>query len=247
MCHQAIQPSPPDESQASGDALAAPAQRGTEPDPPEEVGDQNQHCDVSQETQNESVGQDPMVQPEEMESFEQGGGEKQDPPAEPQGQGLCFSSTGDFVGFASPTSSCSSGDFNCSQVLLGNPSLSDMPTQSEERSKEPQLPSSPDAVNEKMFEGHSDNFEVKLKTAVYPGVPQNDMGEHKGCVSTPDSGNSFDSPKLTNKSNDMSGLGSCNENSEPLKHSVDSQSCNENGVYLHSDLEPPPAETDCPH
>lgn len=132
MCHQAIQPSPPGESQASGDASAAPAHRATGPDPPEEVGDQNQHCDVSQETRSEGVGQDPMVQPEEMESFEQGDGEKQDRPAEPQGQGLCFSSTGDFVKFASPMSSCSSVDFNCSQVLLGNPSLPDMPTQSEE-------------------------------------------------------------------------------------------------------------------
>lgn len=70
--------------------------------------------------------------------------------------------------------------------------------------------------------------------------------KHKG-VRTPDSGNSFDSPKLTNKSNDMSGLGSSNENSEPLRRSVDSQSCNENVVYLRSDLEPPPAEMDCPH
>lgn len=129
MCHQAIRPCPPSENQASGDAPAAPAQRGSGPDPPEEVGDQNQHCDVSQETRSENVGQDPMVQPEEMESFEQGDGEKQDQPAEPQGQGLCFSSTGDSTG---PTSSCSSGDFNCSQVLLGNPSLPDMPTQSEE-------------------------------------------------------------------------------------------------------------------
>lgn len=247
MCHQAIRRSPPGENQASGDASAAPAQTGTGSDPPEEVGDQNQHCDVSQETQSENVGQDPMVQPEEMESVEQGDGEKQDQSDEPQGQNLCFSSTGDFVRFASPTSSCSSGDFNCSQVLLGNPSLPDMPTQSEECSKEPPLPSSPDAVNGQMFEGPSDNFEVKLNAAVYPGVPQDDVGEHKGFVRTPDSGNSFDSPKLSNKSNDMSGLGSCNENSEPLKHSVDSQSCDENGVHLHSDLEPPPAETDCPH
>lgn len=231
MCHQAIQPSPPGKSQASGDAPAAPAQRDTGPDPPEEVGDQNQHCDVPQETQSESVGQDPMVQPEEMECFEQGDGEKQDQPPEPQEgvKGPSFSSTGDFVGFASPTSSCSSGDFNCSQVLLGNPSIPDMPTQGEECSKEPPLPSSPDAVNGKMFEGHSDNFEVKSKAAVYPGVPQNDVGEHKGCVRTPDPGNSLDSPKLTNRSNDMSGLRSFHENSEPLKHRV------------------PPAETDCPH
>lgn len=67
-----------------------------------------------------------------------------------------------------------------------------------------------------MFEGHSDNFEVKLKAAVYPGVLQNDVGEHKDCVRTPDSGNS--SPKLSHKSNDMSGLRSCDENSEPVKH-----------------------------
>lgn len=97
MCHQAIRPSPPGISQASGVAPAAPAQRDTGPDPPEEVGDQNQHCDVSQETQSESVRQDPMVQPEEKGRFEQGDGEKQDQPTEPQEgvMALSFSSTGD--------------------------------------------------------------------------------------------------------------------------------------------------------
>uniref|UniRef100_A0A671X055 RING finger protein 145 n=1 Tax=Sparus aurata TaxID=8175 RepID=A0A671X055_SPAAU len=70
MCHQTVRPTPPGQSQASGDAPEAPAQRDAGPDPAAQEGDQNQNNDTSQETQSESEA----VTPDPSEQQDQTGG-----------------------------------------------------------------------------------------------------------------------------------------------------------------------------
>lgn len=248
MCHQTVRPTPPGQSQASGDAPAAPSQRDTGPDPPAQEGDQNQDNEVSQETRSEAVTPDPTEQQEETESFGRGDCGTQDQPAEPHGevQGLRFSSSGDFVGFGSPESSCSSGAIFSSHVLLGKTSPPNMHNEGEEVVKDSPLPFSPNTVNENTMEGQSDTNEAEFEVTLCPRVPQNDDGEHGSCVGTPKSWNNLDSPESNNANGNLEASGmslvdsqtsvkSCNENSELLHCTDDPQTYNDNGTYLDLD------------
>ncbi|XP_044022767.1 RING finger protein 145 [Siniperca chuatsi] len=203
MCHQTVRPTPPGQSQASGDAPAAPTQRDTGPDPAAQEGDQNQDNGTSQETQSDAVTPDPTKQQEETESFEDGhcGTEDKGQPAEPHReavQGLRFSSSGDFVGFVSPVSSCSSGGISSSHVLLGKTSPPNKHNQVEESDKNFPLPLTPNAVNENTVEGQSDSKRAELEVTFCPRVPQNGDGRYDSCDGTPKTWNSLDSPESSN-------------------------------------------------
>lgn len=247
MCHQTVRPAPQGQSQASGDAPAAPTQRDTGPDLPAQEGDQNQDNDMSRETQSEAVTPDHTEQQEEMESFEHGDCGTPDQPDEPHGevQGLRFSSSGDFVGFASPVSSYPAGAIFSSHELLGKTSPSNMHGKGEEVGKESPLPLSPYAVNENMVEGQSDINEAEFEVNFCPRVPQNNDDEHGSCVGIPQSWNSLDSPESNNanKNLETSGISlidnqtsvrSCNEKLECIE---DPQTYNNNGAYSDLDLD----------
>lgn len=122
MCHQTVRPTATAQSPASDEAPTAPAQRAAGPDPAaEQERDQSQDNGTSEETQSDAVTPDPTEQRESFEDGDGGTGDK-DKPAEPHReavQGLRFTSSGDFVGFVSPASSCSSRGDSSSHVLLG--------------------------------------------------------------------------------------------------------------------------------
>lgn len=231
MCHQTVRPTP-GQSQASGDAQTAATQRDT--DPPAREGDQNQDNGTPREAQSEAATRNPTEQQEDRESFVDGdcGTEDKDQPAEPQGeaaQGLRFSSSGDFVGFVSPVSSCSSGGISNSHVLLDKTFPPNMLDRGVESDKNSQLPSTPNAVNENNYSNGAE-FEVPF----CPGVPQNSNGEPEGRDGTPKSWNSLNSPEsnITESNLETSGMSlvdsqtsvkSCRENSEPLDCTDDPQ------------------------
>ncbi|KAI3367422.1 hypothetical protein L3Q82_026280, partial [Scortum barcoo] len=245
MCHQTIRPTPPAQSQASADDPAAPAQRDAGPDPAAQEGDQNQDNDTSQETQSEAA--DPTEQQEATGGFEDGdcGTEDKDQPAEPHSeavQGLRFSSSGDFVGFVSPVSSCSSGDVSHSHVLLGKTSSPNIHHQGEERSNDSPLLSTFNAVNENTKGGQSDSNGTELE-AFSPRVPQNGDDKHDDCVGTP-KWNSLDLPETNNAEASVTSLvdsqtsvKSCSENSELLECIDNPQNHKGNGAFSDLDLE----------
>lgn len=253
MCHQTVRPTPPAQSQASGDGPAAPTQTDTGPDPAAQEGDQNQDNDTSQETQSDAVTPDPTEQQEETESFEDGdcGTGDKDQPAEPHReavQGLRFSSSGDFVGFVSPVSSCSSGGISSSHVLMGKTPPPNMHNQGEQSGKDSPLPLTPNAVNENTKDGQSDSNGAELEVTFCPRVQQNGDGKHDGCDGTPKSWNSLDSPESNNADKNLeasftslvdsqTSVKSCSENSELLECIDDPQSHKGNGAFSDLDLD----------
>ncbi len=220
MCHQNVRPTA-GQNQASGDAAAPATDRDTEPDPPAQEGEQNQDADTPEEPQGEAVTPDPSEQRGDTGSFEDG---DKDQPAEPHSeaaQGLRFSSSGDFVGFVSPASSCSSGGISNSQVLLGEISSNMHEVQGEESNTDSLLPSTR-AVNENAVEGQSDSSGAAHEVTSCPEVPQNGDDDM-----TPQSWNSLDSPESNNTDSDLDAAGrslaghqtsvkSCDKNSELL-------------------------------
>lgn len=248
MCHQMVRPTPQGPSQASGDAPAGPAapvQRDTGPDLPAQGGEQNQE-DMSEEMQSEAVTPDPTEQQEETESFEHGDCGTQDQPAEPhvEVQGLRFSSSGDFVGFASPVSSYSSGTIFSSHVVSGKTSPTNMHGKGEEVGTDSPLPLTCNAVNENTVESQSDINE-DFKATFCQRVQQNNDDEDGSCVGTPQSWNGLDSPESNNAEKNLktsvvclhenqTTVKSCNEELECIG---DPQTYNSNGAYSDSDLE----------
>ncbi|XP_035530476.1 RING finger protein 145 [Morone saxatilis] len=243
MCHQTVRPNPPGQSQASGEAPAAPTQREPGPEPPPQDGDQNLDNGTSRETQSEAVTPDPAEQQEQTGSFGDGdrGAENKDQTEEAV-QGLRFSSSGDFVGFVSPVSSCSSGGISSSHVLLGK-TPHNMQNQGEESGNDSPLPLTPNAVNENMVEGQSDSNGAEFEVTFCPRGPQNGNGS---CDGTPKSWNSLGTPISNNADNNLEALGmslvdsqtsvkSCNENSELLDCADGPQTHKDNSTY--SDLD----------
>ncbi|XP_018521766.1 RING finger protein 145 [Lates calcarifer] len=218
MCHQTVRPTPTDQTEASGDA---PAERDEGPDLTAQEGNQNPDDGASQETQSNDVSPDSTEQEEEREGSEVGacGTEDKDQPAGPHmkaAQGLRFSSSGDFVGFVSPASSCSPLNKH---------------NTGEDRNRDSPLPSTHNDVNKNTMKGQCDSKGVGLEDAATfcLRAPQNSNGEHDGCDETPESWNSSDSPQSNH----------ADENQEAVSHGtslVDSQtlvkSCNENSELL---------------
>nr|XP_046269779.1 RING finger protein 145 [Scatophagus argus] len=242
MCHQTVQPTPPEQSQASSDATAAPAQRDAGPDPPAGEQDQSPDNDTSQETQGEAATPDPTEQQEETEHFGDGncGTEDKNHPAEPHNeaaQGLRFSSSGDFVGFVSPLPSCSSGDVSRSHVLLCK-TCSNMHSQGEESDKDSPLPLTPIAVTENTVEGQSDVNGAEFEVTFCPSESQNGDSAHS-CDGTPKSCNSFDSSNSANKNFEASGLSLVNSQMSVTSYNEnsDSQTHKDNGTHSNLDLD----------
>ncbi|KAK9534256.1 hypothetical protein VZT92_009312 [Zoarces viviparus] len=238
MCHQTVRPTQvTGQSPTSGDAPAAQTQRdaGPEPAPAAEhqEGDQNQDNNgPAQETQSDAVTPDPTERQEETSGSEDG---DQDRPADRDAvQGLRFSSSGDFVGFVSPVSSCSSG----SHVLLGK-SSPHVHGAGEE--------STLNAVNGQTVEDQSDSNGADGGT-VCPREPQNINGDKHGrCEGTSTSWKSLDSPQ-SNRNHEAPGTSrvdrktsvkSCHENSELLDSIDDPRSHKGNGTYSDLKLDAP--------
>lgn len=236
MCHQTVRP-----TQVTGQSPAAQTQRdaGPEPAPAAEhqEGDQNQDNNgPAQETQSDAVTPDPTEQQEETNGSEDG---DKDQPADADAvQGLRFSSSGDFVGFVSPVSSCSSGDISSSHVLLGK-SSPNVHSEGEE--------STLNAVNEQTVEDQSDSNGADGST-VCPGEPQNVNGDKHGrCEGTSTSWKSLDSPQ-SNRNHEAPGTSrvdrktsveSCHENSELFDSIDDPRSHKGNGTYSDLKLDAP--------
>lgn len=245
MCHQTVQPFQAGQNQASDDALAAPPQRDTGPEPAAQEGDLNPDTGTPLEMQSDDVTPGPTEeQLGETESFGDGdcGTDDKDQPA----QGLCFSSSGDFVGFVSPVTSCSSGGLSSPHDLPGI-TLSNMHHQDEENGNDSSPPST-HTVNECVVEGQ-DSKEAELIDSVTscPGLPQDGYGEHDG---TAKSWNSLNSTELSNADENQEAVShpvnfvesqtfvkSHNENSELLDCTDDSQSHRGNGTCPDLDLD----------
>lgn len=252
MCHQTVRPTA-GPSQASGDAAATAAQRDTETDPPAQEGDQNPDNNMPEETQSETATPDPIEQQEDMEGFGEGDCEtvNKDQPAEPHveaAQGLRFSSSGDFVGFVSPVSSCSSGGISNSHVLLGKTSPNMHEVLGEENNKGSPLPSTPNAVNENSVEGQSDSNGAELEVAFCPEVRQNGDREPENCDVVSKSWNSLDSSESNNTDSNLdasdrslvdseTSVKSCNESSELSNCIDDLQTHRDNDTYSDLDLD----------
>lgn len=170
MCHQTVRPNPSGPSPASGGAAAAPSPNNMEQNPAaaaeeeEEQGQEN-----SAETQSEAVTPDQNREEEKEQRFEAGDGEREEK-EEPQReavQGLRFSSSGDFVGFVGPATSCS--ESSQAEERTG----ADSPTQTTLNAAEPQ----------------SDSDRAKMELTSRPTVPQN--GE--SCEETSESWSIFGS------------------------------------------------------
>ncbi|XP_067335847.1 RING finger protein 145 isoform X1 [Channa argus] len=195
MCHQTVRPSQPSQSQASGDPLVAPPQRETGPEPASQDGDLNLDSDTPRETQidDETPGLTEQQQEEERKSF--GNGDCETGDKDVLAQGLCFSPSGDFVGFVGPVSNCTSGDLSIPPDLLGK-SHSNMHNQGEENEKDSPLPWTPNIVNESTV-SQEDFEETQLEDSVTScaRLPQNGDGRHDG---SPKSWNSLNSPESNN-------------------------------------------------
>lgn len=248
MCHQTVRPTPMGQNQASGDAPAAPPQGDSEPDPPAQEADQNQDGGLNQETRSEAVTPDPTEQLEGMESVRQENCGTQDQPAETheEVQGLRFSCSGDFVGFSSPVSSCSSGGSFSSHVLLDKTSRPTVNSEAAEVVEDSLLPLSPNAVNENTVEGQLDSNEAEFNVTFSPTVPRTDDSEHESCVGTTKSINGLGSPETNHVNKRLEVLGmsvadgqtsiiSCDESSE-LLHCIDSCRKN-NGASSDMDVD----------
>uniref|UniRef100_UPI003AAD48FE RING finger protein 145 n=1 Tax=Centroberyx gerrardi TaxID=166262 RepID=UPI003AAD48FE len=187
MCHQAVRPTTPGPSQGSGDAQAAPPQRDMGPDlaAQERERDQTAGNNAAQEAPSDPVTPSPAERQERTESSGDGacGGADDDSPGDPRKkavQGLRFSSSGDFVGFVSPVSSCSPGGISSSHASLGETPPNNMHSPGEESGetqsghagvsfKTPDAslpPSTPAAVNEDDAESRSDSEGAGLCAAL---------------------------------------------------------------------------------
>lgn len=169
MCHQAVRPVPQGQNQGSDDTPAAPPQRVPEPHPVAQDGDQNLNNNNAQDTQSDPVAPVSTEQLKKTEHSEEGGSGTADESAPTDHhrntiQGLRFSSSGDFVGFVSPASSCSPEGVSSSHVPVGKSPVN-MHHPSEEKSGDTQvdfsmmdslLPvSTPEPVNEDDVEDQS--------------------------------------------------------------------------------------------
>ncbi|XP_072221199.1 RING finger protein 145 [Leuresthes tenuis] len=163
MCHQTVRPTPQGPHMASDAVPAAPLETDAGLDLAAREGDESLDNGVTEETQSDDATLDSTEQLEIRESFWNGDNEAQ--PAEPHSeaaQGLCFSSSGDFVGFVRPASS--EGLFS-SHVPLGKTS-SDTHSPGEVNGIDSPLPSAPTAVNEKTTEGQSNSELEELENIV---------------------------------------------------------------------------------
>ncbi|XP_042243879.1 RING finger protein 145 [Thunnus maccoyii] len=267
MCHQTVRPTPSGPSQASGDAPSATPPRDAGPDPAAQEREQNPDNSASQQTQSDVVAPVPPEQLEDMENFEDGdsGAADKDQSADSHMkavQGLRFSSSGDFVGFVSPVSSCSSVGISRSHVLPGETSPFNMYNPGEENGEENgeeqcedaqvrfRLPQpAPDAVREDAFERRSDSnltlFEDNSTSCSL--VPQNGDGKYDSCVGTHKSWNNFDSLETNNyddnpeallsESDNQRSVELCNENSELLDSVEGPRSHKGNSTYSDLDLD----------
>ena len=230
MCHQTVRPSQSAQGEASGDVQA---EGDAGPDLTESEGTQNP------ETQGDNVSPDPIEERGKTEESEDGAHwtEAQDQRAEPHreaAQGLRFSSSGDFVGFVNPVSSCSSGGLSGSHVLQGKTSPHNVHNPGEESGKGLPLSSAPDKMNGNSVQGHRDSKGPGLE----PGAT---FCEPKNCDGTPKSQSSLESSESDNADKNQEavsrGFGqtsvkSFNENSELLGCNDDPQSRTGNCTHL---------------
>lgn len=235
LCHQTVRQNSPAYGPVSGPPTAGPAHEDTGLNHVEDEGDQNQHSDMFSHTQIESgAAQDTVKQLEgdDLCCGENGG--KPEEPVEPNKgfHGLCFSSTGDFVGFSGPVPVYTSGDFIHSGVLQQNTSLLDPCTQGQDWTALRR--SSPSAVNENKFEVQSDDLHAKTEVAMCP-----DDGAHEQM-------NGLSSTYTSDHENDNhSDIQTPAQSTELLIPVNDSSNCIENDAYSCLPLEPPLCPQEC--
>ncbi|KAK2826699.1 hypothetical protein Q5P01_020913 [Channa striata] len=171
LCHQTVRPSQPDQSQASGDLLAAPPQSETGPEPAVQEGDINVDSGTPQEGQSDDAtpGLTEQQQEEEEATESIGDGDCGAGDKELLAHSLCLSPSGDFVGFVSPVSNCASGNLSSPPDLLCK-SPSNIHSQGEENGKDSAPEWTPNIVNGSMVEAQRTPKKQNLKT-LSPPVP----------------------------------------------------------------------------
>ncbi|XP_069391675.1 RING finger protein 145 [Paralichthys olivaceus] len=209
MCHQTVRPTPPGQSEASGDA---PAGRDAGSDLAAQHGFQNPDTNAPQETHGDDANPDSVEQQEEREMSEGGACDTENTgqPVEQQrevAQGLRFSSNGDFVGFVNPLSSWSSGEPSSSHVHQGKTSPPNVHSPGEENVTDPPLPSTPHDMNENTMEEQCDPNGAGLEDGASFCLrgTQNGSGSHDGCDGTHPLCKDLDLPELNNADNESRG------------------------------------------
>lgn len=246
MCHQKVQPFQTGQNHTSGDTPPGPPQRETGPEPAAQEGGLNPDPGTPLEMQTDDLTPGPTKQQlGERESFGDGdcGTEGKDQPA----QGLCFSSSGDFVGFVSPVTGCSSGGLSSLNDPPGKP-LSTMHHQGEKNGNDSPPPSTHNTVNESVVEGQDcKEAELKDNFTSCPCLPQDGHGKDDGTSKSWNSLNSTDSSSADENQEAVSHpvnivesqtfVKSHHENSELLGFTDDSQSRKGNGTCPDLDLD----------
>lgn len=169
LCHQTVEQNCSADNQTSGQLATGPVHEDTRLNHVEGEGDQNQHCDMFNHTQIErGAVQGPIeqLQVDDLGCGDNGGQPDEPKEAERGVHGLCFSSTGDFVGFSGPVRSCNSRDFIYPHVQRQNTSNLDPCTQGRDKTR--LFTSSPSAVNKNKFDVQSDNIHAKTEVAMCP-------------------------------------------------------------------------------
>lgn len=198
MCHQTIRPTPPSHSQAP------PPQREQWPDQAaQEEDEEEEENSASNDRQSDAAASVPSEQLQETQNTGNGGtGTAEDElSAESHRkaiQGLCFSPSGDFVGFVSPESCCSPGSIANSDGLVG--SGVNMSSQGDKRGPSTsQQPTSSDALSVAASENKSDcNGTLDVSSSSCSSVPPKSEGDCDSCVGTRNSWSNF---KATEKNN----------------------------------------------
>ncbi|XP_035024050.2 RING finger protein 145 [Hippoglossus stenolepis] len=207
MCHQTVRPTPPGQSEASGDAAA---ERDAGPDLFARHEFQNPDNNVPQETHSDDATPDPAEQQEERERSEGGAcdTEDKDQPVELQreaAQGLRFSSNGDFVGFVNPSSSWSSAEPSSSHVHQGETSPPDMHGAGEENVTDSPLLSTPNDMNAMEEQCDSNGAGLGDGASFCLRGTQNGSGSHDGCDGTHPLCKDLDLPELNNADKESRG------------------------------------------
>ncbi|XP_068607906.1 RING finger protein 145 [Brachionichthys hirsutus] len=231
MCHQTVRPTPSDQSHASGDAPVGPNQADTGPD----LLDQE---DQTSATSPEQEAPDPFGPHKDTEDC--GGGDHGTEDKNEPVEGLLFSSSGDFVGFASPASTFTSGSVSGSHSPLGQTSSTLLDDKSVEDSP---LPSTSNATTENTPNGQRDSNGAKSEVSVCPTVSKHSDDEHDRCDGTLKSSNGLHTNRSTSQTAEscvircaksQTSVKSCSENSELSDCCDDPQTLNDNGSLSDS-------------
>lgn len=234
MCHQTVRPTSPSQSRGSAEGESAPPQRDAWPDLVAQEEEENTANGLSQETQSDAVTTEQLEETHHPGDGDGGTADKRQSADSHRTavQGLCFSSSGDFVGFVSPQSTCSPGDTSSSPeplsktVNMHNPG--EVTGEGDLRTATSRQPTS-DAPDVAASESRRDcnGAGVNVNSSSCSAVKPNTEGNYDCCVGTQKLRSVFEAPETNYSDENSSGVSFCDR-----QKSV--KSCNASSELLNS-------------